>query len=153
MQTSNQLQSFYPVIQTRQVGESADFYRKHFPFETTFEADWYVSLIWKDPATGNPGPQMAILAPDHASVPEPFRKPVSGLILNFEVADVDAEYNRLSAAGLPMHRELKSEDWGQRHFITADPNGVLIDMIQLIPPSEEFAKLYGAKALETVNNA
>ena len=63
---------------------------------------------------------------------EPTRERVDGL----EVADVDREYNRLKKEGLPMLLDLKSEEWGQRHFITKDPNELLIDVIQNIPPSE-----------------
>lgn len=55
-----------------------------------------------------------------------YRKPVQGLLLNFEIDDVDAEYARLKAAGLPILRDIKSEDFGQRHFITHDPAGVMI---------------------------
>jgi hypothetical protein len=32
-----------------------------------------------------------------------------------------------------MVLDLKSEKWGQRHFITKDPNGLLIDVIQNVP--------------------
>ena len=39
------------------------------------------------------------------------------------------------------------ERFGQRHFITADPNGVLIDVVTPIPPSPEFAALYSEAAL------
>jgi catechol 2,3-dioxygenase-like lactoylglutathione lyase family enzyme len=67
---------------------------------------------------------------------------VSGLILNFEVEDPDAEYARIGAAGLPVLLELRDEDFGQRHFITADPNGVLIDIIKPIPPSADYAAQY-----------
>ncbi|MNI48786.1 Glyoxalase-like domain protein [compost metagenome] len=72
---------------------------------------------------------------------------MSGLLLNFEVEDVDAVYARLKAAGLPIRLDLSDEDFGQRHFITADPNGVLIDIIKPIPPSAEFAAQYEASAL------
>jgi len=65
------------------------------------------------------------------------------LLLNFEVEDVDTEYQRLvKDAGLPVLLDLRSEAWGQRHFITVDPNGVLIDVISIIPPSPEFAEQY-----------
>lgn len=37
---------------------------------------------------------------------------------------------------------LRSEEFGQRHFIVADPNGVLIDVITPIPPSGTFAEQY-----------
>ncbi len=71
-----------------------------------------------------------------------YRKPVQGLLLNFEIDDVDAEYARLKAAGLPILRDIKSEDFGQRHFITHDPAGVMIDVIKVIPPTAEFAAQY-----------
>ena len=145
-----QLKSFYPVLGCRNVQRSREFYTSHFPFAVAFEADWYVSLIWMDGETPNPERQLALLDPTHPSVPENFRKPVEGLLLNFEVENVDEQYDRLKAAGLPVHLELRSEAWGQRHFITADPDGVLLDMIQLIPPSAEFAEMYEAQALAEV---
>jgi hypothetical protein len=37
---------------------------------------------------------------------------------------------------------LRDEAFGQRHFITRDPAGVMIDVIKVIPPSEEFAAQY-----------
>lgn len=138
------LESMYPVLGTERIQESRDFYTGLLNFEITFEADWYVSLLSKSERPF----QLALLDHTHPSVPENFRKPASGVILNFEVEDVDAEYERLREAGLPMHLEIRSEDWGQRHFITSDPNGILIDMIQLIPPSAEFAAMYDANTAE-----
>lgn len=39
--------------------------------------------------------------------------------------------------------ELRSEDFGQRHFMVADPNGVLIDVITPIAPAAAYADQYG----------
>ncbi|MEM9268600.1 MAG: glyoxalase, partial [Pseudomonadota bacterium] len=39
------------------------------------------------------------------------------------------------------------EPFGQRHFITQDPNGVLIDVIKPIPPSPEFLAQFSDAAL------
>ena len=128
--------SFYPVIGTKQVSESKDFYTKHFGFSVTFEAEWYVSLK-KDHY------ELAILDYTHPTVPENFRKSVQGLILNFEVEDVDAEYERLIKKNkLPVQLDIRSEAFGQRHFITSDPNGVLIDMITVIPATGDFVEQY-----------
>lgn len=136
--------SFYPVVMTDDVEGSRAFYLDHFPFEVTFDSDWYVSLR----GTGASSFELALLNPEHPTVPEAFRRRVSGgLILNFEVDDVDAAYGRLRAAGLPLHLDIRSEDFGQRHFITSDPNGVLIDVIQVIPPSPEYAAQYTEGAL------
>lgn len=139
------INSLYPVIASEKLQESKDFYTRYFPFEVTFENDWYISLI----LPGENCFQLALLDPRHESIPEEFREAISGgMLLNFEVDNVDAEYERFVQAGLPIHLDLRSEDWGQRHFITEDPNGILIDMIKLIPPSEEYAKQYSPEALE-----
>ena len=142
------MEGYYPVLGTDKIAGSRDFYVNLFQFEVNFEADWYVSLIAKERSEF----QLALLDYSHPSVPASFRKPASGVILNFEVEDVDAEYRRLQEAGLPIHLELRSEDWGQRHFITSDPNGILLDVIQLIPPSEEYSKQYDEKTAELLSS-
>jgi catechol 2,3-dioxygenase-like lactoylglutathione lyase family enzyme len=129
------LKSFYPVILTDQLEASKAFYTKHFGFEPSFESDWYISL--KRP--GNPTYELALLEPTHQTIPAAHRKAAQGLILNFEVSDVDAEHERLIVqAGLPVLLPLKSESFGQRHFITVDPTGVLIDVITEIPITDEI---------------
>lgn len=133
-----QLNSFYPVLMSRQLRASRDFYTTHFGFQVTFEADWYISL-----KSANERYELAFVASDHSTVVSSYQTPVAGLLLNFEVADVDVEYERLiERAGLPLVRALITEEFGQRHFMTVDPNGVLIDVIQIVPPSEAFAAQY-----------
>ncbi|UCM87902.1 VOC family protein [Streptomyces marincola] len=130
---------FYPVICTDRLAECHAFYTGCFGFRTTFEADWYVSL--RHP--GEQGYELALLDPAHPTLPEGHRAPAAGLLLNFEVDDVDAEWERLVVrAGLRPVLPLRSEDFGQRHFIVADPAGVLVDVITPIPPSAEFAGQY-----------
>lgn len=90
---------------------------------------------------------MAILRSDHETIPESGRGRASGVLLNLEVDDGDAMHARLTRAGLPMLLPLRDEAFGQRHFITSDPNGVLIDVITPIPPVEDFAALYRKDAL------
>ncbi|NRQ35656.1 glyoxalase/bleomycin resistance/extradiol dioxygenase family protein [Nonomuraea sp. NN258] len=133
------LTSFYPVICTSRLAESRDFYTRLFGFEVTFEADWYVSLR----RPGPPAYELALLDHTHPTLPEPYRVPVRGLLLNFEVTDVDAEWQRLVLReGLKPELELRSEEFGQRHFIVADPDGVLIDVITPIEPGEAYAEQY-----------
>jgi catechol 2,3-dioxygenase-like lactoylglutathione lyase family enzyme len=130
------LSSFYPVIATTDVAAVRDFYVTHFEFAVVFDSGWYVSLRRE----GEPAYELAVLDSSHPTIPEGYRNPAAGLLLNFEVDDVDAEYERLvERAGLPPKLTLRSEDFGQRHFIIADPAGVLVDVITEIPPSEEFA--------------
>ncbi|OKJ65349.1 glyoxalase [Streptomyces sp. CB02009] len=139
--TSSTLTSFYPVICTEALEEAVAFYRTHFGFETTYTSDWYVSLRRPEP----PFHELALVSADHPTIPEGHRRPAGGLLLNFEVTDVDAEYDRLvRRAGLRVALELRSEDFGQRHFIVAAPDGVLVDVITPIPPTADYADAYAA---------
>ena len=134
------LQGFYPVICSTDVATARDFYVRHFGFEVTFEADWYVSLRRADAHQY----ELALLDPSHPTVPEGYRKPLrGGLLLNVEVDDVDAEHERLvGVEGLTEVLSLRSEEFGQRHFIVAAPDEVLIDVITNIPPDESYAANY-----------
>ena len=130
---------YYPVIMTREVVITTAFYRNHFRFESKFESDWYVHLQSCEDESVN----LAILDCRHETVPEAARGgQVQGVILNFEVEDVDAEFALAIAAKLPILLALRDEPFGQRHFMTQDPNGVLIDVIKPIPPSAEFLAQY-----------
>ncbi|MFD0268776.1 VOC family protein [Streptomyces sp. NPDC127106] len=137
---TTKLGGFYPVLATRDVAASRDFYTRHLGFEVTFEADWYVSLRRPDA----PQYELALLDNAHPTLPEGHRVALrGGLLLNFEVDDVDAEHQRLvTAAGLPEVLPLRTEEFGQRHFILAAPDGVLIDVITVVPPTEEYAAQY-----------
>ena len=133
------LTSFYPVILTDNLATSRDFYTHHFDFELTFAVDWYVSLRRE----GTPPYELALLQYDHETIPQAMRKSVQGVILNFEVEEVDAEYERLvTNGGLEALLPIRSEEFGQRHFIISDPNGVMIDVITPIEPSSAFAEQF-----------
>ena len=136
---------YYPVIQTADVAGTSAFYQRHFGFRTLFECEWYVHLQQEtDPAVN-----LAILHYRHDTIPIEGRGETRGLILNFEVEDVDIEDARLRAAGIPVVKSLRDEPFGQRHVIFRDPNGILIDVIRPIPPDTEYAKGYAGDALPT----
>jgi len=43
-----------------------------------------------------------------------------------------------------MALQLTTEEWGQKHCITIDPNNILIDIIEKTAPSDEFLKNYSS---------
>jgi uncharacterized glyoxalase superfamily protein PhnB len=134
------LSSLYPVLLTDQVKTLSEFYQNHFQMLVTFESDWYVSLR-KDGKEGSF--QLALLKSDHPSIPEDFRDRSKGIIVNVEVENADKMYEQLiTNCKLPIHLDIRSEDWGQRHFITSDPDNNLLDIIEIIEPSEEFLAQY-----------
>jgi hypothetical protein len=83
--------------------------------------------------------ELAFVQRTHQTIPEGFRERSSSLLLNFEVSDAAAEYERLREAGLRIVLPLRDETVGQRHFIGVDPGGVMVDVIEEISSSREFA--------------
>jgi len=137
------LTQYYPVLMVEDVFVISTFYQTHFGFRVLFDSDWYVHLQLTLDATVN----LAILQGDHETIPEAARGRVSGVLLNFEVEDVDAMYDEFMKKNLPILLALRDEPFGQRHFITRDPSGVLIDVITPIAPSEEFLARFAEGAL------
>ena len=123
---------FYPVLAVADVAASTEFWVEHFGFEVVFAVDWYVSLR-------RGAHELAFVDAAHPTVPAGFRTTARGLLLNVEVPDVDAEYERLvRGAGLRPELDLRTEEFGQRHFIVADPAGVLVDVITEVPVGAEY---------------
>jgi len=122
--------SLYPLIQVDDVAATAAFYETHLGFTRTFGLDWYVQLR----ATSEYPFELAIIAQDHDSIPSIGQGVTRNLILSFYVDDAAAQEQRLAAAGVPIVQPLRDEVFGQRHFIAADPNGILLDVITPIEP-------------------
>lgn len=126
-----QTHSLYPLIQVEDVESTARFYEVHFGFNRIFSSDWYVQLR----ATAEHPFEIALIRHDHDSIPAIAQGPSRNVILSFYVADAGAEEARLKAAGLEILQPLRDEVFGQRHFIMADPNGILLDVITPIDPA------------------
>jgi catechol 2,3-dioxygenase-like lactoylglutathione lyase family enzyme len=143
MRKAMKITSYYPVLMVQDVSVTAGFYKRHLGFKPLFESDWYVHLQME----GNEQVNLGLVQGDHETIPEGGRGRASGLLINFEVEDPDALYARAQAEGLPILRSLRDEPFGQRHFITRDPDGVLIDVIKPIPPSDEFLAQFAPEAV------
>ncbi len=129
---------FYPVLMSDDVAKTSAFYQENFRFEPKFNSDWYVHLQSKEDETVNIG----IVQGNHPTVPKAGQGKSSALLINFEVEDVDAEYAKVQEKGLPIILPIKDEEFGQRHYMTQDPNGVQIDVITPIAPSKAFQEQY-----------
>lgn len=122
--------SVYPVLMSTDVAASARYFIDRFQFEKTYESDFYVSLRC--------GPwELAFVDATHETIPDGYRTPAAGMLLNIEVDDADREYARLvTDLDAELALDLRSETFGQRHFILVAPGGVLVDVIQPIPFAE-----------------
>ena len=117
--------SLYPLFQVADVEASARFYETHFGFARIFGNDWYVQLR----ATADHPFEIALIDQHHDSIPEAARGISKNVILSLYVEDAGAEHERITASGLTVIQPLRDEVFGQRHFMLADPDGILIDVI------------------------
>lgn len=104
--------------------ESRDFYVALLGFEVNYDSDWYVQLR----CPTNHELEFGIIARTHELVPARFRQAPTGMYVTFVVPDVDAVHAKAKALGLEILQAPKNEFYGQRRFLTVDPNGCLIDI-------------------------
>jgi uncharacterized glyoxalase superfamily protein PhnB len=125
------MNTLFPLILTDRPDHAAGFCRTLFDFEVVADLGWYVQL--QHPQNG--AVQIAFISDRHDSVPAPFRQVPQGVLVTIEIDDAAAYRVRAGEAGHPIHVDLTDEVWGQRHFITEDPTGLLVDVVQQIEPN------------------
>ena len=116
-----------------------EFYTSLLGLEPVFQIDWYAQLQSPD----NPSLQLAFVQRDHENVPPGHRVTPRGVLVTVEVEDVDAIHTRAQELGFEISYALRDEIWGQRHFMVVDPNGLLVDVVQIIPAEPEFLREHG----------
>lgn len=117
-----------PGIITPLLKESKDFYVSHFGMSVKFETEWFVLLETKQKS------ELAFMLPGIKSFDPLFRKAYSaGIWLTLNVEDIDLEYKRIKARPeLEVLQEIKTETWGERHFVIRDPNNIALDIVQYV---------------------
>ena len=124
----------FTVILVRDLTAAKAYDIGHLSFSVVFETDWYIHL---STATGIQVGFMRAGTPEMPAIFQDAHKGTS-VILSFETKDVDTAFAYVQKPGLLVVAPIKSEDWGQRHFILQDPNGILVDVIHNIQPSHEY---------------
>ena len=129
---------FFPVLTTDKLTECRDFYMHHFGFRVVFETDWYIHLV------SEMGLQLGFLQPGHPSQPEFLHDayPGHGIIYSFEIDNVDQEYEKFKSRKVPILLHVRTEEWGQKHFMVKDPGGMIIDLVQAVEPTREYKDKY-----------
>ena len=126
--------SSFPVFIVEDLDAAKSFYTENLGFDVVFLGDWYIHLASKS------GVQVGFMLPDQPTQPPIFQKPYpcKGVIFSLEVEDADAAFGAAKSKSLNVVLDLRSEDWGQRHFCIQDPNGVYVDIVQSFEPTEEY---------------
>ena len=111
------------------VDASSLFLKEHFGFTEEMAADGFVSLLRPDAGfnviflrTG-----LETFKPVHMR-----GRAADGLLVVFVVTDIDAEYERLQREGVSILTPIETEEWGERYFQVADPNGIVIQLVQWV---------------------
>lgn len=127
----------FPVIYSDRLEETKHFYCELLGFQVEFDSDWFVNL------TGGAGGEfeLGIQRYDHELIPQAFQSTARGVSLALEVEDVDAAYARFRDRD-DLVAPVADEEYGQRHFMCVDPNGVLVDVGMPIEPSDAFKAEY-----------
>jgi catechol 2,3-dioxygenase-like lactoylglutathione lyase family enzyme len=127
------------AILSDRIADTRDFYVRLLDFKVAFESDFFIELE----SPSSPSARLGIWQRDHELVPKNFQHAPSGVVLSFGVDDVDAVHLDAERRGLEIVQPLRNESYGQRHFMTVDPNGLLLDVTSPIPMSHEFIATHG----------
>ena len=89
------------TFSTDRMQESKDFYMKYFGFKLAYESDWYIELTTKNEDAG-----ISFTLPQREEG-EIFSG--RGMILSFEVEDVDAEYEKIQDEDITICQSLQDK--------------------------------------------
>ena len=119
------VQRFLFNIPSDDIEQTAGFYTELFGFEIIFRnADWYIQLA----LPGNTAVQFGIIRRTSSFLPPQLQLPAQGMIFTIQVEDVDAVYKEVKTRGHPIVQALRDEEFGQRHFLLQDPNGLIVNV-------------------------
>ncbi len=117
-------------LNVEDVTASSTFLTRHFGFTERMSADGFASLAREDSELN-----VVFLRRGLATLPADQRDDhARGLILAFEVDDLEGELARLEAEGVPVTMPLTVEEWGERAFQVRDPNGVIVQLVDWNAP-------------------
>lgn len=124
------VQRIVPNVSSDLFAASRDFYTDLFDLVVSVEqGDSYLQLMAHHDRSLNVG----FMKPGHEffagrAVP-PGNYP---LVLTIDVDDVDEAYARAQRRGAEIALEIRDEEYGQRHFLVVDPNGLLLNVMTAI---------------------
>jgi predicted enzyme related to lactoylglutathione lyase len=119
-----------PNISSELFAASRDFYVELFGLVVSVELDdWYLQLMSPEDPSLNIG--FVTPAPEHF-VGRVAPAGTYALVLTIHVDDVDAAYERAQTMGAEIAQEIRDEEYGQRHFLVVDPNGLLLNVMSAI---------------------
>lgn len=138
-QTMKNIEDVYPVIISRKLEETVNFYVERFNFNKIFESTFFV-LLQSD---GDRPFSIAFMEEVHPTAPpSPGVFSGAGFFLTIQVADAQRCYEALKNDGFDIPYTIADEPWGQKRFGLTDPNGIWVDVVQQTTPQEGYWDKY-----------
>lgn len=122
-----------PMVATQRLPETRAFY------------DWLgFKVVSADPRSlqfawpGDPNLRLGFMVADDPNQPGVFRARFSGegVVLRFEVEDIDTLYRRIGAVHT-LAVKLCDGPAGRRHFAIVDPNGLVLEFVEALRAKAE----------------
>lgn len=115
------------------VTASSNFLKDHFGFKENWSGEGFAYLTHERINT-----PIIFLKTGNEMLSESIRNQiVSGIIVAFVVEDIEVELTRLKSEGVIITAPLQEDPWGERLFQVMDPNGVVIQLVQWVEPTDE----------------
>jgi predicted enzyme related to lactoylglutathione lyase len=113
------------------VAASSRFFTAHLGFREDVAGDDFVALSRTDAATD------IVLIRREAETPAQriLARGPSGVVVYFAVTGIAEEYARLVAEGANITMPLRQEPWGEWQMQVTDPNGVVVQLWEWVPPA------------------
>lgn len=110
-------------IITRDVSRIANFYKKVLKAEPAIENRYYVEFEVKDAKLAIFDIKSQEMIAPGSLTPESN----NSVMIEFNVENVDEEYDRIKAEGIEIVRKPRNQVWGVRSFYFRDCDGNLVD--------------------------
>lgn len=119
-----------PNVSSEAFVASREFYAEMFDLVVSVDLDdWYLQLMPESDSRLNIG----FVKPDHELFAgRSMASGAYGVVLTIHVDDVDEAYNRAKRLGAEIAAEIRNEDYGQRHFLVVDPNGLVLNVMSTL---------------------
>lgn len=107
---------------------SSRFFTAHLGFREVLVDEDFVELARDDAAV-----DLVLVRRDlerHGPGPGP-----TDVVVSFEVTGIEAEFERLRSSGAGSSVTLRQEPWGELVVRLVDPNGVVVQLTEWVPPA------------------
>ncbi|WP_223167913.1 VOC family protein [Nonomuraea sp. SYSU D8015] len=108
---------------------SVRFFTSHLRFREAVVGDGFTCLTRDDAAVDIVLQQRDAGRPPRPSAGRP------GVIVSFTVTGIVAEHERLRREDAPITTPLREAPWGEWQLRLTDPNGIVVQLVEWVPPA------------------